>query len=90
MNHVLLPPWFCYTLLPLESSADENKQNPVFFGTDVLQQRVPCGIHGRTKICGRRLAHIPFSLSTAVFFGIPPLEEKRPNFEFKASIVAAD
>ena len=66
MNHVLLPPWLCYTLLPLESSADESKQNPVFFGTDVLQQRVPWQYMGelRYAVGGSPISH---SLSPLLF-----------------------
>ena len=90
MNHVLLPPWYSYTLLPLESNADGNKQTLVFLGTDVLQQRVPSGIHGRSTLCGWRLADIAFTLSNVVFFGIPTPEEKWPDSEFNLSVVATD
>ena len=89
MNLVLLPPWFSYTLLPLESNADGIKQNLVFLGTDVLQQRVPCNTHGGTEICGRRLAHIAFTLTSVVFVGFSSFEEKEsdsePNFSFFAT-----
>ena len=90
MNLVLLPPWFSYTLLPLESNADGNKQNLVFLGTDVLQQRVPCSTHGGTEICGRRLAHIAFTLPFVVFFSLSSLEEKRSDSEPHPSLVATD
>ena len=50
-------------------------KNPYFFGTDVLQQRVPWVVHGGSEIRSRRLAHIAFTLSVVVFSRFHSLEE---------------
>ena len=66
MNHVLLPPWYSYTLLLLESDADGSKQNLMFLWTDVLQQRVLWRDMGelRYAVGGSPISH---SLSPLLF-----------------------